>query len=512
MHNCKCNNTNISDHVNAFVDLNGVPYLLAEYLDRNNFQQIDRSLINSNIIIDQSESMRAVIDVSIDDIGRRASDGYPAIVGNNTKQNNLLKMISNNKELMNHQLNVLRRGIVVRVDYQLENYRTQQVIRSMTESFRITDRNYFLDINSRDVSDNAIIVNFCNTMVSTINEFTHGQDRMVIRITNIHLSYEMVKASPKMPRIKQSMTPCYQNECSPGIYSMENNLYRYHDMMQNRHYMAGYDPVTYGNEPVSMISPPSWSMFNRFYRFDNDGKDIIIHGQEVNDPMTKVALIPCGTVRVNRTFIINPGHRLIFKFCIWKNDVTVVNDTTEIAKCLQAPVIDHDCLCHPIDHHCHHMPETTLTTNCDCDHYINADYETIIRMLHDNRNIDYKQNQRINAISESVAELSEIVKKLIPPVTDEDPGSSDDSSTDDVVCCPECDEEHDIIEQKIDMIDTNVNNLSIAVDALNDIKPISADIIKQIVSSNAVDPDIEYPSCDPTTDNTSTNNDIQDLD
>ena len=225
MHNCKCENHGTDTRVNGFVDLNGIPYVLAEYLDRNNFQQIDRSQIKSEIIIDQSESMRAVVDISVDDIGKRASDGYPAIVGNNTKHCNLLKMISNNCELMNHQFNVLRRGIVIRVDYQLENYRTHQVIRSMTEEFRINDRSYFLDINPRNVNDNAIIVNFCNTIVSTINEFTHGQDPMILRVTHVHMSYEMVKAAPHMPRIKQSMTSSYQNECSPGIYGRENDVY-----------------------------------------------------------------------------------------------------------------------------------------------------------------------------------------------------------------------------------------------------------------------------------------------
>jgi len=104
MYTCNCgsnntsnNSSNIdSNHVNAFVDMNGVPYLVAEYLDTNNFQQIDRSLIKSEVFVDQSEAMRAVVDISIDDIGKRASDGLPAIVGNNTKQKNLLKMISDN--------------------------------------------------------------------------------------------------------------------------------------------------------------------------------------------------------------------------------------------------------------------------------------------------------------------------------------------------------------------------------------------------------------------------------
>jgi hypothetical protein len=34
-------------HVNAFIDLNGMPYLVAEYLDKSQFRQLDRALIKS---------------------------------------------------------------------------------------------------------------------------------------------------------------------------------------------------------------------------------------------------------------------------------------------------------------------------------------------------------------------------------------------------------------------------------------------------------------------------------
>ena len=87
--NCDCDK-----HVNGFIDLNGVPYLLGEYLNKRTFQQVDRSVIKSEINVDLSEAMRAVIDINIDDIGKRASDGYPSIVGNNSKYNQLLNMAS----------------------------------------------------------------------------------------------------------------------------------------------------------------------------------------------------------------------------------------------------------------------------------------------------------------------------------------------------------------------------------------------------------------------------------
>jgi hypothetical protein len=83
---------------------------------------------------------------------------------------------------------------------------------------------------------------------------------------------------------------------------------------------------TYHRDDV--IDHTGWVGFNRYYHFTNHGCDMILHQDEITDPRAKIVLIPCGLVAVNRAFIINPGHRLIFKFNIWKNDVTVFNDTS----------------------------------------------------------------------------------------------------------------------------------------------------------------------------------------
>lgn len=453
MYNCECGNGNIpNNHTNAFVDLNGVPYLLAEYLDRNTFQQMDRSLIRSEINIDSSNAMRAVVDINIDDIGKRATDGYPAIIGNDTKLKNLLKMISANSELMDHQLRVLRRGMVVSVNYQLENYRTGQVIRSMNEKFRIIDRNYFVDINPRNINDNAIIVNFCNTMVSTVNEFTHGRDPMMLRITNIQMSYEVAKESANAYSIPVN----------------NNDMYQYHKDMQNRQFIPGY---THNGYDSNTVLPSSWSMFNRFYRFDNNAKDIIIHDHEINHPMTKTALIPCGIVHVNRTFKINPGHRIIFKFCIWKNDVTVVNNTREIARCLGAQILNYPSHDNSCNHHNHN-------------HCMNLDYETMIHILNENKSMEYKQNLIIGELHDKISSLTDLVQSLIPPATDNpDDGNDNDNNETSNEC--NCDESHEELEEKIDEIDNDVNELQDAVNAIPDVVPISSDAIKEIVAENS---------------------------
>jgi cold shock CspA family protein len=305
---------------------------LAEYLDKRNFQQIDRSLIQSDIFVDQSDAMRTVVDINIDDIGKRM-DGYPNIRGNNRKQRDLLRMIQENFYKLNHQLEVLRRGIVIRVNYQLENSRTGQTISSMTEDLRIADRSYFLDINPRDINDNGIIVNFCNTIVSTIADFTHGTDRLNLRITRIQLFYECVQNRPNVPHANQSLIGEPGRLFPPGFIPDDSR--DYHRNRQHVHYMGDMEDPNYG--PGS-ITPPNWSFFNRFYHFDNGGRDIIVHFQEVNDRGAKSTLIPCGQVIVNKVMRVNPGSRIIFKVCVWKNDITVVNDATEVAAYLRAPV------------------------------------------------------------------------------------------------------------------------------------------------------------------------------
>jgi len=416
----QCNTTCVQPkHTNAFLELNGVPYLVAEYPDKNTFQQIDRSLIKSDIYVDLSECMRAVVDISVDDIGVRCSDQLPAILGNNTKQKNLLKAIGNYAEQFNHQFMTVKRNLLVRVNYQLENMRTHETIRSTVEDFRIPKRSYFLDVNPHNLDDNAIVINFSDSLVSTMGSFTHGSDPMIMRITNVQLYYEALGNGPNVPRPKPVISDFTR---LPTSYMDSFDYYNYQMNHQNFHC---WDPHhrppmdwtgNYGKEPVDMISPNSWTMFNRYYHFDNDGKDVVIHQQEVDDPMAPIALVPCGSIRVNRSFMVNPGHRIIFKFSIWKNDIVVVNDTTPIARVLKAPFLG-DCGCDQ------DLPSTP-SCGCGCDHDIDPDKETILRMLAESRTMNNKQNFVINQLVSTVEDLNKMVKEMmgIKPPCSECPG------------------------------------------------------------------------------------------
>lgn len=399
MHNCN-NGAPMNRHTNAFVDLHGIPYLLAEYMDKRSIMQLDRSLIRSEINVDTSECMRAVVNISVDDIGLRASDGLPAVWGNNRKQMELLKMIENRAPQLDHVLDVMRRGIVIRVNYALENASTGITIRTMSEDFRILNRGYYMDINPRNVNDNAIIINFAEKMMSTITEFTHGRERMQFRINSIEMFYEV------LPRVFKRPGSCH-NVCSPGIpvlptcYGQEEDFYNHHHVLQSHHILGdpscgGCDDFGYGHEHPMAINPPGWTNFNRFYHFDHDAHDAVLHTQEIDDPRTQSALMPCGTVRVNRVFVVNPGHHIVFNFSIWKNDLTIVNDCKPIAKALNV--------------------YTGSSGNCDCnDHYnplpyppvpgcgeINPDNETLIRMLHNNMETINRQSFIINQMHEEM--------------------------------------------------------------------------------------------------------------
>lgn len=421
----------MNNHSNAFVDLNGVPYLLAEYTDKSCLVQIDRSLLRSYVNIDQSDAMRAVIDISIDDIGKR-SDYLPAIIGNITKNKNLLDMVRNYAEQFNHQFRVLKRGIVMRVNYQLENGMSGSVIRSMSEDIRISDRNYYLDINPRDINDNAVIINFCKTSVSSISEFTHGRDRMSLRITDIQMFYECLKETSVIPRLKDTI-PSYESmNCPSG--NNDYDYYKYHESLQCNRVIN--DRCNQSSESIT-----TWPMFNRFYHFGNKGKDIILHGQEICDQNVGTVLVPCGIVRVNRLFSVNPGHRLIFKFSVWKNDLTIVNDTRDIAKALKSPYYDQECDCN----HNHH----------DDHHHIDPSYEQLVHEIDDLRRNNNKQNSLIYDLIRVVKELQYVVNNIdtskptepdVPTLPDKDDG---------------CNCDHSDINNRIDELIEELNNLKI---------------------------------------------------
>jgi len=232
-------------------------------------------------------------------------------------------------------------------------------------------------------------VNFMDQVVSSINQFTHGIDKMILRITSVQMFYECLKRD--------------------GSTHVDDLLPGHRTRHQHRHAIGIEGTCTCDdflcneNHPVF---PPSWHMFNRFYHFDSHAKDIILHFQEINDRMNKIFLIPCGTVQVNQAFMVNPGHRIVFKLSVWKNDLISVADTTKMAQAIGARVGDFS----------QEEPKSPS----------NIDLETITNLIE-------KQSRLIGRLIKAVKELQQKQSDQDgePPIDDLPDPDEDDTDDDD---------------------------------------------------------------------------------
>lgn len=329
-------------HTNAFIEMHGVPYLLAEYCDRDKIEQLDRTMICSAVTIDTSNPCRAVVDISMDDIGKRASDGMPNLIDNETKKSDVVRAVHEFFHGTNKAIPVIKSGIVARINYQLENSRTGEVIRSIYDDIRIPERQYFVSVTPDAIDTNSIVTNFTTTQVSSVNAFTHGRDKMTLRITSIQLCYEVMRASGLEPRGRKDKR-CQRMEdlCPPPRpYEERYGLYEFLKHSQNVQFLG--DPLFVDKETY----PDAWRGYNRLYHFDNDYSDIILHMDDIYNRYAKTTLIECGKMFINRAFVVNPGERIVFKLSIWKNDLALFNDTSVIADALDYKYEP----CHPHHH------------------------------------------------------------------------------------------------------------------------------------------------------------------
>lgn len=302
------------NRLKLFTGLDGIPYLVGEYFDKRNLTAIDTTAVRNDVVVDNCEVNRAIVTINVNNIGFK-SDGGLDTVGNRTKQKKLIKMITEYSDHMNRVFSVLRRGMIVRINYRIENMRTGVILKTSSEDIRIVDRNYFVELNSADINDNAVITNFVSTTVSTLNQFTHGSDRMLVRILSVQMFYEALNKNPK----------------SIGLCTNWNDRFSI-DYLHPR--LNPYLNSLVNPDGCDTIVPTNWWNFNRFYHFDSAGRDIVLHGDDIEDRANCAYLVPCGHVTINRTFEITAGHRVVFKLSIWNNDITMVSDTKKIATTL----------------------------------------------------------------------------------------------------------------------------------------------------------------------------------
>ena len=403
------------NHINALVNVNGIPYLLGEYLDHNCWQQLNEYDVTNEIVVDTTEAMRAIIDISLRDIPTNR-DGSMYLNGNNSLSNILLNHISKYYNNFYGKLDTIKGALKIKVNYQLENAHTGQIIRSTIEEFRIPQRNYFVKINVDNTNDNPILTNFSNTIVSSISQFTHGRERMILRITNIQLCYECVK--PNLFSTGNRVGDMMRFNNNPSVPPIPNDfgsMYNYHQQMQSSQLFPN-DGLHREGPDITPFNPPRWAEVNPFYHFEDDFNSLILHENEINDKRTRIMELPCGVINVNRSFYINPGHQLVFKFSIWKNDTAVINDPSKIAEALH---IKHTYLPNyiPSDYDNHHYEYHNFHHHDHDDKIKNM----IFKILNERKQMDYKQNDTINKLNNMIVNnIYPILKKLDNDIDEDD--------------------------------------------------------------------------------------------
>ena len=175
--------------INAFIDINGHPYILDDYLDDIRFKQIDVASVSNSISISSPETNRTIVEISI--------DNTKPIIGNRIKYSRLIETIFKNVRTDRQNiLPVIQKSLIAEVSYTLENQQTGEILKSANEKLSIKNRDYFLDINVKSIADNAIdnclITHFEDSLVTSVMEFLHGSETMICRVNNIKLFYPAV--------------------------------------------------------------------------------------------------------------------------------------------------------------------------------------------------------------------------------------------------------------------------------------------------------------------------------
>lgn len=293
-----------SDRINSFINIKGRPYILNEYLEDIVFKQVDQSFINNSLSINNIEDGRTVLDISIDDT--------KPILGNRVKYSRLIEAVFKSVCASRHNiLPVIKRSLIIQINYQLENQRTGEILTQCIEKLDIKTRDYFIDVNVRSISDNAIdnsiITNFNDVLTNTVSEFVHGSETMICRVKEISLLYPAV-----MTKIHH---PNHNPHIDPRICTDHKH---FHHIDHHHHHNHDCDNYQY----------------NWYYHFDNHDKNIHLHQERIDNTNNEILMIPLRTIKLDKSFPVNTGHVITFKFSVWRSDVIMVKNCKRIAEIL----------------------------------------------------------------------------------------------------------------------------------------------------------------------------------
>jgi hypothetical protein len=326
---------------------------------------VDRGLIRNELTVDNTDVYNSVVDIVIDNVGDQS-------IGNRSGYNTFLNALVDNASKLRGFLDVVRPGLLIEIDYRIENQRTGRFLRQATAKMYTENKAHFIDLNSKDLNDNAVLVNFSDTMVKTVTNQIHGADKMIIRLTKVRLFYVCLKRLEKNPYDHRQL-PHHSHE---PVFRPDGPVMRY-----DRDYHRNHQPqYAFGREqyryPDQMTVPPNWWSFNRFYHFEDKGRTIMLHWGELNDLNAPTFKIPVGSINLNKSFLCNTSFKIMFKVSVWKNDLTVLNNTAAVARLLGVPSLPG-----------YHQPKLG---RADLNGKVDAILGLVSRMTRDNLKRDYQ--------------------------------------------------------------------------------------------------------------------------
>lgn len=275
---------------NMFVVENNLPYLMGdEFIHSQDFHltlpQFDPSMISKTPVKITNANKQTTVELTIN----RTSDTF---VSNHTKYKNLVNIVSSNVSTLKGILPVLKKTLVVQIDYQIENSRTKDIIRQASLKAAITDWNYYVQNPTISIDNGKVVTGFKDNIFNTVSDYIAGTDQMIYRITKVSLFY--MKINP--------------DGCGINDIFIQNKI------------------------PSSLIKPDA---SNQLYKFDNNYVDIILNNSLINSSSNKVIFIPIGNpIVVDQTFAVSVAHKVLYKLSIWQDDIILVADTRQIAQAL----------------------------------------------------------------------------------------------------------------------------------------------------------------------------------
>lgn len=416
----------IPTNKHALLNLNGWPYLSAEYLDQAQFQTVDRKLVRNQVLVDTTNPYHSIVDIVIDNVGERPS-------GNKSSYKQFLDLLVQHSAQLGGYLDVVKPFLTVKIEYSIESELTGRLLRVNTAKMVISNKTNYIDINGIDMDDNAILTNFSDSSTITVANRANGSDRMVIRIRKINLFYTGLKHPISNPfdnrrRPANDEREVFRPNSPKGRYDPF-----YHSVHQPQYGIMPDGPAD------TMSIPPSWWSFNKYYHFENKGKSMALHFKEINDRNNTTFSIPIGSITLDRTFVVNTSYRIMFKISVWKNDTIVLNNTSKISKLLGVPYAYSE------------LPPRR-------DHDVDGKLNTILSMLSSIQQDNARRDWQIRRLRTS---LNGLMDPDNPNLDDDptDPNPDDGGSYPPIIPDPDDGDDFDIGDMGDDIGDDDIDDL-----------------------------------------------------